>query len=196
MAEIAFGENYSDLSVQSGANAGFQFEFNCERCNDRWRTEFVPYRGARAASWTEGASGFPGGVVGEAASGVEGPAQAGWGRARDAEFSKSIEQAMHHFHRCGRCHHYVCDGCWNADRGICMDCETDVQAEVEATRMQDEIDAATEKARTAGTSLGETRDVKTQRQLVCPKCGTETHGAKYCPDCGDKRFSPALWKSP
>jgi DNA-directed RNA polymerase subunit RPC12/RpoP len=29
-------------------------------------------------------------------------------------------------------------------------------------------------------------DVRRDRQLVCPKCNAETHGAKFCPECGFK----------
>jgi hypothetical protein len=43
-AETKFANNVSDLSNSSGVDAGFQFEFYCQRCNDRWRTEFKPYR--------------------------------------------------------------------------------------------------------------------------------------------------------
>jgi hypothetical protein len=44
MTELKFSDNYSDLSEQSGVSAGFQFEFYCERCNDRWRSTFVPFK--------------------------------------------------------------------------------------------------------------------------------------------------------
>jgi hypothetical protein len=27
-------------------------------------------------------------------------------------------------------------------------------------------------------------DVQTQHQLVCPQRKSETHGAKFCPECG------------
>ena len=47
MSEIKFSKNFSDHSVHSGTDAGFQFEFYCERCNDAWRSEFSPFRGGK-----------------------------------------------------------------------------------------------------------------------------------------------------
>ena len=34
MSEIQFADNFSDKSIHSGPNAGFQFDFHCERCHD------------------------------------------------------------------------------------------------------------------------------------------------------------------
>ncbi len=65
MSEIKFSKNYSDHNVNSGANAGFRFEFNCERCSDAWRTDFVAFRTAQASSWLGRAAGFLGGVIPE-----------------------------------------------------------------------------------------------------------------------------------
>jgi len=140
MSEIKFSKNYSDHSVSAGANAGFQFEFNCERCGDAWRTEFVPYRGGQASSW-----------LGKAA-------------------------VMK----------YVCDPCWNRDKGLCRACAPDAQVEIEAARASGEVYAAGEKAALEGIQRGKQMDVKRDRQLVCPKCNAETHGAKFCPECGFK----------
>lgn len=33
---------------------------------------------------------------------------------------------------------------------------------------------------------GRKLDVKRAQQLVCPGCKAETHGAKFCPECGTK----------
>ena len=83
MSEIKFSKNFSDQSVRSGANAGFQFEFYCERCGDKWLSEFVPFRGGQASSWLGRAAGMFGGVLGKATSAAEGLAQAGYGSAHD-----------------------------------------------------------------------------------------------------------------
>ena len=71
MSEIKFSKNFSDHSVHSGTDAGFQFEFYCERCNDAWRSEFSPFRGGQASSWLGRAAGVFGGVLGEASSAAE-----------------------------------------------------------------------------------------------------------------------------
>ncbi len=90
MGEFKFSDNYGDLCQESGARAGFQFEFYCERCGDRWRSEFVPFRAGQAADWLGRASGFLGGVLGEAASAVDGVSEGAFGVQRDKEFQKAI----------------------------------------------------------------------------------------------------------
>ncbi len=186
MAELKFADNYGDLSVESGVNAGFQFEFYCERCGDTWRTEFVPYRSGKASGWLGKATGLLGGVLGSAGDAVEGLAQAGWGKAHDEAFKGAVEQAKRHFHRCARCFQYVCGVCFNRQSGLCLHCAPDAEVEIEAARAQGEVYGAGEKAALEGIRRGKQKDVKRSRQLICPQCGTETHGAKFCPECGSQ----------
>lgn len=184
MGDLKFSDNYSDLCIQQGVNAGFQFEFFCERCNDTWRTEFVPFRSGQASGWLGKAAGMFGGVLGGVGEAAEGLAQSGWGKARDEAFKEAVGQAKEHFHRCGKCFQYVCDTCWNGDRGLCLNCAPDAEVEVESAMVQGELEAAREKGIAAGRERGQKIDTGKKRQLVCPKCKTETHGAKFCPECG------------
>jgi rRNA maturation endonuclease Nob1 len=186
MAEIQFSDNYQDLCVRSGVNAGFQFEFFCERCRDAFRSEFVAYRSARASTWLHKASGMFGGMLGSVGEAAEGVAEAGYGKARDEAFRAAIESAKKHFHRCARCSNYFCDRCWNSQKGLCLQCAPNAELEVEAARAEGEVNAVREAATAEGMKRGAKIDVKRDRQLVCPKCGAETKGAKFCPDCGEK----------
>jgi hypothetical protein len=186
MSEIKFSKNFNDLSVHSGANAGFQFEFYCERCNDAWRGDFVPYRSGQATSWLGKAAGIFGGVLGSVESAADGLAQAGYGKAHDAAFTTAIEQAKAHFHRCARCMNFVCDTCWSKTKGLCLQCAPDAGVEIDAARAEGEVQAAREAAMAEGQTRGKKMDVKRDRQLVCPKCNAETHGARFCPECGEK----------
>src|SRR5258708_632971 len=131
----------------------------------------------------------------DVASTAEGLAQSGWHKARDAAFQRAITKAGGHFHRCARSHHHVCDKCWNADRGLCLNCAPDVQAEVEEARAEGLIAAARANAYAAGEPLGQAVETSTERQLVCPQCRSETHGAKFCPECGHKLTGPAACAS-
>ncbi len=186
MSEIKFSKNFNDLSVHSGANAGFQFEFYCERCNDAWRADFTPYRGGQATSWLGKAAGMFGGVLGNVESAAEGLAQAGYGKAHDEAFARAIDQAKSHFHRCARCMQYACDTCWNTAKGLCRNCAPDAEVEIDAARAQGEVEGVRERARAEGERRAQQMDVTRDRQLVCPQCGAETHGAKFCPECGVK----------
>jgi hypothetical protein len=184
MAELKFSDNYSDLSRQHGVNAGFQFEFHCERCGDAWRTDFVPYRSGQASGWLHKVGGLIGGMLGGVGEAVEGLAESGFYTSRDAEFRKAVEQAKVHFHRCAKCYQYVCDQCFNKSNGLCLNCAPSAEVEIEAARAQGEVYAAGEKAALEGIQRGKQLDVKRDRQLVCPGCGAETRGAKFCPECG------------
>ncbi len=113
-------------------------------------------------------------------------AEAGYGRARDEAFRAAVESAKQHFHRCPRCSNYFCDRCWNIDKGLCLSCAPDTEAEIEAARAEGEVSAAREAATEEGARAGKQKDVKRSRQLVCPQCGAETRGAKFCPECGCK----------
>ena len=186
MSEIKFSKNFKDLSISSGLNAGFQFEFYCERCTDAWRGEFVPYRSGQASSWLHKASELASGVLGRVGEAAEGVAQAGYGKAHDGAFAAAVEQAKQHFHRCARCMNYVCDTCWNRNKGLCLHCAPDAEVEIDAARAEGEVQAARESALAEGVERGKQLDVKSDRQLVCPHCAAETHGAKFCPECGAK----------
>lgn len=185
MAEISFSDNYEDLSVEEGTNAGFQFEFFCEICGDRWRSEFVPFRGGQGAGWLGSASNLLGGALGSVADAAEDLAKAGWGTAHDNAFNDAVVAAKVHFHRCPRNDAYVCDLCWNEDVGLCKDCAPNAEVEIEAARAQGMVSGAGEKAVNEGIHEGKHMDVKRRRQLVCPKCSAETAGAKFCPNCGE-----------
>lgn len=189
MSEIKFSKNYSDHSVSQGVDAGFQFEFYCERCSDTWRSAFEPYRSGQASGWIGKAAGYFGGVLGGVGSAVEGLAQQGFGEARDQAFAQAIEQAKQHFHRCAKCQGYVCDGCWNADKGLCFNCAPSAEVEIEAARAQGELYGAGEKAVNEGIQRGKQMDVTRERQLVCPQCNAQTHGARFCPECGFRLVS-------
>src|SRR5512135_3567117 len=166
MSEIKFSKNFNDLSVSSGYNAGFQFEFYCESCGDAWRAEFVPYRGGQATSWLGKAAGIFGGVLGNVESAAEGLAQAGYGKAHDQAFAAAIEQAKLHFHRCARCMNYACDTCWNNDKGLCRNCAPQAEVEIEAARAEGEVQMARERAAAEGQRRAEKLDVTRDRQLV------------------------------
>ncbi len=186
MAEISFSNNYTDMCHSHGVEAGFQFEFYCERCSDRWRTEFVPYRKAQASGWLSRAAGLLGGHAHNVGRAIDGLADAGWGNAKDEAFKEAIEQAKRHFHRCAKCFQYVCDQCWNSTKGLCLNCAPVVEIEIEAARARAEASAAVERADEAGSRRGQSHNVDTDAQLVCPKCRAQTRGAKFCPQCGHK----------
>ncbi|MEU6174965.1 zinc ribbon domain-containing protein [Streptantibioticus parmotrematis] len=193
-AEIHFAGNYRDLCEQYGTSAGFQFEFSCSRCQDAWRSPFEAYTGGRLSGWLNRGMGVASGLLGrvgnDLGTAAEGLAGAGWGGARDAAFRRAIERAGSHFDRCARCTSHVCARCWNADQGLCLVCAPDTAAETAAARQRGLNDAVTERAYAAGQRGGDSYDVDSARQLVCPSCRSDTHGGRFCPACGTQVASP------
>ena len=185
MSEMSFSDNFQDLSVKSGTNAGFQFEFYCDRCHDKFRSDFVAFKSARVSGWFGKMAGaIGGGMLGEIGSAAESVVESGYGKAHDEALTAAIAQAEKHFHRCARCTHHFCNKCWNTDKGLCLGCAPSAEVEIEAARASGEVYAAGEKAALEGIQRGKKMDVKRDRQLVCPQCGAETNGAKFCPECG------------
>jgi rRNA maturation endonuclease Nob1 len=193
--DLHFADNYRDLCRQGGTGAGFQFEFYCECCNDTWRSPFNPYRSGQASGWMQQASSLVGGLLGNVGSSIDtaaqGLAQAGWGPARDNAFKQAIGAAQAHFHRCARCHNYVCDKCWSIDSGLCQNCAPDIATEVQVARHGGMLEAAAERARTSGNAQADKVDVVSAHQLVCPGCGAEARGGKFCPQCGHALGTPS-----
>jgi hypothetical protein len=183
-AETKFANNVHDLSNRSGVDAGFQFEFYCERCNDRWRTPFKAYRSAQAGGWLQKGASLFGGLLGNAGSVLDSLAEAGWHSARDTAFKESVEAAKAHFNRCGHCHDYVCAQCFDSQNGLCYQCAPDVKVAITRARAQGEVAGASELAADEGKRRGFRHDVRQEMQLVCPQCRSETHGARFCPECG------------
>jgi hypothetical protein len=186
MSEIKFSRNYNDLSKTLGVDSGFQFEFACERCSDKWRSEFQPYRGGQVSGWFYRISMMFGGAFRQAGMAAEGVARAGWSVARDQAFKDAIQQSGQHFKRCGKCHGHVCTLCWNVEKGLCYNCAPSIKVEIEAARSQGEAQSAGENAMNEGIIQGKQHDVTHKFQLVCSKCNAETHGSKFCPECGHK----------
>jgi hypothetical protein len=186
MEAIQFTKNFNDLCVESDVNAGFQFEFYCESCNDTWRTEFVPYRSGQLSGWLGKASGLLGAIGSQVGGAAEGVARSGFGNAKDEAFRAAVEKAKGHFHRCAKCRRYMCGQCWNTARGLCIECAPEAEVELEAAKAQGEAAGASEAARAEGEARGQKLDTKRDRQLVCPSCGAQTHGAKFCPECGGR----------
>lgn len=184
--ETHFSRNMRDVSRgPHDVDAGFQFDFYCERCRDTWRSPFEAYRRGQVAGWlTRAASMLGGGIANDAGRAATGIADAAWGEARDTAMQTAIVQAEQHFHRCAKCQNQVCPKCWNVEKGLCLDCAPDLQAEVEAARSSALVAQARENAQEVGKAQAAQVDVKRDSTNACPRCKAMTYGSKFCPECG------------
>ena len=129
--QIEFVSNYSDLSTDKG----FQFEFNCDRCSNGYRTRFQAWAVGSVSSALDAASSLLGGVFSSAADVGERVRSAGWQKAHDEAFVHSVEEIRGNFIQCPRCSQWVCrKACWNNKRGLCKECAPDMGVEMSAAQ--------------------------------------------------------------
>lgn len=189
----AFTRNYADNSTE----AGFQFTFYCDICNDGHRSSFVEsetykksqlFRGiGRGASALGGMFGGTLSQFGYSANRATDiiserfeNRSPEWHREHEQEFVAAQNEVRRFFHRCPACNRYVCDHCWNEEDGLCTDCapRQDVYvAKARAEAMRRNIDEA---AQTATVWEGKLE----KKTTICPNCGQHAGSGKFCNNCG------------
>jgi len=189
----SFTRNYHDNST----DAGYQFTFYCDNCNDGYKSSFIESethkkgKGLRALS--QGAS-ILGGLVGGRGHNAGWAAERGgsvlserfegqspeWQKEHERAFEMAQNEAQRHFHRCHGCSKYACDACYNTDAGLCIACapRQDVYvAQAHSSAMRRNIDEAAETATVWQGSI----EAKT---TVCPACGHPAGTGQFCNNCG------------
>jgi membrane protease subunit (stomatin/prohibitin family) len=183
-SRIEFTRNYSDLSTERG----FQFEFNCDRCGNGYRTSFKPSATGLISGAVDAASGLLGGVFGRAASLTDRVHSASWERAHDQAFTEGAAELRKEFAQCPRCSNWVClEQCWNVQRGLCKDCAPDLGVEMAAAQSSRTVEEIWAHSRVAE----EDREMLTEAEwrqgvrATCPECNEPLpRNVKFCPQCG------------
>ena len=185
MDAIEFTRNYTDLST----DRGFQFEFQCDRCGNGYKTAFQPWAMGSVSGALDAASSLFGGVFGQAADLGERARSATWQQAHDKAMVDAVQQIKPDFLQCPRCSNWVCKkSCWNQARGLCKDCAPDLAVEISAQQsakamdqIQSDISIDAEDEKLIG-SVG-----KAKVQASCPNCHAPlAANSKFCPSCGYK----------
>lgn len=142
---IAFTDNYADNSSE----AGFQFTFFCDICEEGYKTRFIESETAKKGGLIEGlgrAAGALGRMTGEynVGYGIESGTDIlsekysdrspEWREEYEEAFEEAQNEAKGNFDRCPKCTHWVCDNCWNEQVGLCIDCGPREGVEVAAAR--------------------------------------------------------------
>lgn len=180
---VFFTDNYQDLSTREG----YQFEFYCRRCGNGYASSFqhsVTGFGGRLLAM---GGDLIGGEVGSRAS------QLGWdaewlrdgvrGSTRDKALAKAVDEMKPHFSQCHRCGQWVCGAiCWNGERGLCVSCAPKLDQEIAGMQAAAQISQLNEKIQQQDW----TRDINYRDQAtgLCPSCGSESGGGKFCQHCG------------
>lgn len=182
---IEFTRNYSDLSTQYG----FQFEFNCDRCGNGFRTTFKPFALGNVSGVLDTASSLLGGLFGQAADVSSRMTEAQRERAREEALIEAIGQIKPHFVQCPNCTAWVCrKSCWNEKRGLCKSCAPDLGVEMSAAQASKTREAVWENAAVSAEDQKMVKGDWSQTiHASCPKCGAPlANNAKFCPECGEK----------
>jgi hypothetical protein len=179
MEMIQFTKNYQDHSNPQG----FQFEFFCDKCNNGYRSRFVPNKLGMAAGFLRAAGQIFGGVLGQAGNAGDQVKDLLRGQAWDDAFADAVKEGRQKFKQCTRCGKWVCpEVCWNAQRSLCQGCAPDLQQEAAATQAQAAVEQLHAKAQQADQTQGV--DMAVPQVGACPHCNAHVEGGKFCPECG------------
>ncbi len=189
----SYTRNYEDNSTE----AGFQFTFYCDICEDGYKSAFVESQTYRKGGFFRGL-GEGAGILGDLLGGAVGDLgmraqQAGdtlsgrfddqgpeWQREHDKVFLAARTEAMEHFRRCPSCNSHVCDSCWNENEGLCTECAPRQEiyvAKARAEAMRRNIDDASDDATVWQGAIE-------SKTTICSQCGKPAGKGKFCSNCG------------
>lgn len=189
----SFTRNHSDLSTE----AGFQFEFYCDCCQNGYKSTFCPsstYGQKKRSEAVGRGAGVLGSLLGGRMSDIGWAVERGsgvlrdrmedrspqWRREQEAAFDEAQREARRHFSKCPGCNSWVCSDCWNEEEGLCITCaprESGYVAKARSRAMRRNID---EKADSATVWKGSI----TTRTTICPQCGQPAGSGNFCSHCG------------
>ena len=189
----AFTRNYKDNST----DAGFQFTFYCDVCNDGYKSSFIQsdtYKKRKSSRLFGQGVNLAGSLLGgrmrdlgyaaERGSNVLSDRHEGqgpeWRMEHERAFERAQNEAKQHFHRCPNCNKYVCDQCLNEDAGLCTACAPRQEiyvAQAHAAAMKRNIDEA-------GQSATVWQGKIESKTTMCPTCGKPAGSGKFCNNCG------------
>ena len=189
----AFTRNYQDNSTE----AGFQFTFYCDNCNDGYKSSFIEsatYKRGRGMRAIGQGAGILGSLVGGRMSSLGWATQRSsdvlserfhgmspeWHKEHEAAFERAQNEAMQHFHRCHSCSKYACDACFNEDEGLCVSCAPRQEIYVAKAR----ADAMKRNIDQAGQSATVWQGKVESKTTICPSCGKPAGTGKFCNNCG------------
>ena len=189
----AFTRNYQDNSVE----AGFEFTFFCDVCNDGYKSSFIQSDTYRKKGFMRGlgqGASIVGSLVGGRANNIsragdratnvlsqrfEGKSPE-WHKEHEQAFEHCQNEVRQHFHRCPGCNKYVCDQCWNEDEGLCVSCAPRQEVFVAQARAQ----AMKRNIQDAGQSATVWQGAIESKTTICPSCGKPAGTGKFCNNCG------------
>jgi hypothetical protein len=180
---IFFTDNYQDHSTDDG----YQFEFFCRRCGNGYSSSFQHSVTGFGGRMLRLGGDLLGGAMGEKAQ------QLGWdaewmrdgtsGSTKDKALAHAVEEMKPYFDQCHRCGQWVCKQvCWNAERGLCCTCAPKLDQEIAGMQAAAQVSQLNQKIQSQDWTQG--INVHDQATGLCPSCGQESGGGKFCQACG------------
>lgn len=190
MALKAFTDNYEDNST----DAGFQFTFFCEICNEGYKTRFIESKAYKKAGFFRGLGDAVSAVSSMFGSSLGASAERGtdilarryegmspdWRNEHDEAFDVAQNEAKGHFHRCPKCTKWLCENDWNEQEGLCTGCAPRENIEVAAARSKKMVRDIEEQAENTRVFTGRIES----KQTLCPQCDKPAGAGKFCNNCG------------
>lgn len=186
-----FTDNFADNST----DAGFQFTFFCDLCQEGYKTPFVPSRTYNKGKFFRNlgkAFSIGASVLGNSGLGYnvergtdvlsekfEGMTLE-WHKEHEEAFANAQNEAKGRFQRCPRCKKWVCEADWNEQEGLCVEDAPRMNVEVAAAKAEKMVQDIREKAQNTKVFHGE---IET-KQTICPACGKPAGEGKFCNNCG------------
>jgi len=189
----AFTRNYQDNST----DAGFEFTFYCDICNDGYKTSFLEsatYKKRTGSRLLGQGLAVAGSLLGGRLGNLGYAAERGtdvlsqrfegqppeWQKEHEQAFAQGENEAQQHFHRCPNCHQYACDQCWNEDEGLCTKCAPRQEVAVAQARAE----AMKRNIAEAGQNATVWQGAIESKTTICPVCGKPAGTGKFCNNCG------------
>ncbi len=183
---VPYTDNYQDHSTE----AGYQFEFFCERCGNGYKSGFQKSMLGIGGKLARGIGGmFSGRLadIGYAGGEVKDLTES---QAKDKALREAVEECRPLFNQCHRCGQWVCkEICWNTEFNQCVTDAPKLEQEIGVMQSQARLGQVDAKVQ----EVDWTKDVNVeQKQMaLCPHCNAETSpSAKFCDNCGQKLTMP------
>jgi hypothetical protein len=158
MALQPFTDNFADNSTE----AGFQFTFFCDLCQEGYKTNFIESKTYKKAGLLRGlgkALSIGATVLGQ--TGIGSSIERGsdilterfegmspeWHKEHEVAFGIAQNEAKGHFKRCPKCKKWVCENDWNEQEGLCVDDAPREAVEVAAAKAEKMVEDIKEKAK-------------------------------------------------
>lgn len=189
----AFTRNYEDNSTE----AGFQFTFYCDLCQDGFKSSFMESETYKKGSLLRGISGgarVVGNLFGSKMSNLGWSLSHGgdvlserftgmspeWHKEHDKAFEMAQNEARHHFNRCHNCRQWVCDSDFNEDECLCVECAPRVNVKVVKARSDRMMEEIQEGVQGNNFFIGKIES----KTIICPTCNKPSGEGKFCNNCG------------